>query len=225
MRKILLIEDNETIIIGLKYTLEQENFDVDITKNIIEAKSKIKKYDYNIYLLDIALPDGEGYEICKYVKEKGNYPVIFLTAKDEEKDVVQGLDMGADDYIIKPFRTRELVSRINSVLRRYENTNIEEHKIQCKNIVIDSNTAKVYKDGKEVVLTSLEYRILLMLFNNKGILIKREQLLEKIWDIAGSFVNDNTLTVYIKRIREKLDDKNGEIIQTVRGIGYMVVEK
>ena len=225
MRKILLIEDNETIIIGLKYTLEQENFDVDITKNIIEAKSKIKKYDYNIYLLDIALPDGEGYEICKYVKEKGNYPVIFLTAKDEEKDVVQGLDMGADDYIIKPFRTRELVSRINSVLRRYENTNIEEHKIQCKNIVIDSNTAKVYKDGKELVLTSLEYRILLMLFNNKGILIKREQLLEKIWDIAGSFVNDNTLTVYIKRIREKLDDKNGEIIQTVRGIGYMVVEK
>lgn len=225
MRKILLIEDNETIIIGLKYTLEQENFDVDITKNIIEAKSKIKKYDYNIYLLDIALPDGEGYEICKYVKEKGNYPVIFLTAKDEEKDVVQGLDMGADDYIIKPFRTRELVSRINSVLRRYENTNIEEHKIQCKNIVIDSNTAKVYKDGKEVVLTSLEYRILLMLFNNKGILIKREQLLEKIWDIAGSFVNDNTLTVYIKRIREKLDDKNGEIIQTVRGIGYTVVEK
>ncbi len=225
MRKILLIEDNETIIIGLKYTLEQENFDVDIAKNIIEAKSKIKKYDYNIYLLDIALPDGEGYEICKYVKEKGNYPVIFLTAKDEEKDVVQGLDMGADDYIIKPFRTRELVSRINSVLRRYENTNIEEHKIQCKNIVIDSNTAKVYKDGKEVVLTSLEYRILLMLFNNKGILIKREQLLEKIWDIAGSFVNDNTLTVYIKRIREKLDDKNGEIIQTVRGIGYMVVEK
>lgn len=225
MRKILLIEDNETIIIGLKYTLEQENFDVDITKNIIEAKSKIKKYDYNIYLLDIALPDGEGYEICKYVKEKGNYPVIFLTAKDEEKDVVQGLDIGADDYIIKPFRTRELVSRINSVLRRYENTNIEEHKIQCKNIVIDSNTAKVYKDGKELVLTSLEYRILLMLFNNKGILIKREQLLEKIWDIAGSFVNDNTLTVYIKRIREKLDDKNGEIIQTVRGIGYMVVEK
>lgn len=225
MRKILLIEDNETIIIGLKYTLEQENFDVDIAKNIIEAKSKIKKYDYNIYLLDIVLPDGEGYEICKYVKEKGNYPVIFLTAKDEEKDVVQGLDMGADDYIIKPFRTRELVSRINSVLRRYENTNIEEHKIQCKNIVIDSNTAKVYKDGKEVVLTSLEYRILLMLFNNKGILIKREQLLEKIWDIAGSFVNDNTLTVYIKRIREKLDDKNGEIIQTVRGIGYMVVEK
>lgn len=225
MRKILLIEDNETIIIGLKYTLEQENFDVDIAKNIIEAKSKIKKYDYNIYLLDIALPDGEGYEICKYVKEKGNYPVIFLTAKDEEKDVVQGLDMGADDYIIKPFRTRELVSRINSVLRRYENANIEEHKIQCKNIVIDSNTAKVYKDGKEVVLTSLEYRILLMLFNNKGILIKREQLLEKIWDIAGSFVNDNTLTVYIKRIREKLDDKNGEIIQTVRGIGYMVVEK
>ena len=225
MKKILLIEDNETIIKGLKYTLEQEGYNVETAESIIKAKTKIKKEQYDIYLLDISLPDGEGYEICKFIKEIGNFPVIFLTAKDEETDIVQGLDMGADDYITKPFRTRELISRIKSVLRRYENTIKEENKLKCQNITIDNNTAKIYKDDKEIALTSLEYKILLMLFNNKGILVKREKLLEEIWDIAGNFVNDNTLTVYIKRIREKIGDSKGEFIQTVRGIGYMVVDK
>lgn len=224
MRKILLIEDNETIVMGLKYSLEQENFMVDVAPNIVTAKSKIKKQEYDLYLLDIALPDGEGYEICKEIKENQNTPVIFLTAKDEETDVVQGLDMGADDYIIKPFRTRELISRINSVLRRYAKNTNSENQIKCQNILIDNNTAKVYKDGKEVILTSLEYKILLMLFNNKNILVTREQILDKIWDVAGNFVNDNTLTVYIKRIREKIEDKEGKIIETVRGIGYRVIE-
>lgn len=224
MKKILLVEDNETIVMGLKYTLEQENFEVDTAKNIVSAKTKIKKREYDLYLLDIALPDGDGLEICKQLKEKGNAPVIFLTAKDEETDVVQGLDMGADDYVIKPFRTRELISRINSVLRRYEKNTNGENQIKCQNIIIDNNTAKVYKNEKEVILTSLEYKILLMLFNNKNILVTREQILDKIWDVAGNFVNDNTLTVYIKRIREKIDDKDGKIIETVRGIGYRVIE-
>lgn len=224
MPKILLVEDNDTIIMGLKYSLEQENFEVDTAKNIVTAKSKIKKQEYDLYLLDIALPDGEGYEICKTIKEKENSPVIFLTAKDEETDIVQGLDMGADDYVVKPFRTRELISRINSVLRRYQKNTSSENQIKCQNILIDNNTAKVYKNGKEVILTSLEYKILLMLVNNKNILVTREQILDKIWDVAGNFVNDNTLTVYIKRIREKIDDKDGKIIQTVRGIGYMVVD-
>lgn len=225
MRKILLVEDNETIIMGLKYSLEQENFEVDTAKNIVTAKSKIKKQEYDLYLLDIALPDGEGYEICKTIKEKENSPVIFLTAKDEETDIVQGLDMGADDYVVKPFRTRELISRINSVLRRYQKNTSCENQIKCQNILIDNNTAKVYKNGKEVIFTSLEYKILLMLFNNKNILVTREQILDKIWDVAGNFVNDNTLTVYVKRIREKIDDKDGKIIQTVRGIGYMVIDQ
>lgn len=225
MKKILLIEDNETIIMGLKYSLEQENFNVESAQNIVTAKSKIKNQDYDLYLLDIGLPDGQGYEVCKTIKQKGKFPVIFLTAKDEETDVVKGLDMGADDYVIKPFRTRELISRIKSVLRRYEKDNISESKIECQNIIIDNNTAKVYKNGQEVILTSLEYKILLMLFNNRNILVTREKILDKIWDVAGNFVNDNTLTVYIKRIREKLDDKDGKIIQTVRGIGYRVVNK
>ena len=224
MKSILLVEDNETIIMGLKYSLEQEKFYVETAKNVVTAKSKINKEKFDLYLLDIALPDGEGYEVCKYIKEKGDYPVIFLTAKDEETDIVQGLDMGADDYVVKPFRTKELISRINSVLRRYDKETTIENQIKCKDIIMDNNTAKVYKNGQEIVLTTLEYKILLLLLNNKNLLVTREQILDKIWDMAGNFVNDNTLTVYIKRIREKLDDKEGKIIQTVRGIGYRMVE-
>lgn len=225
MKKILLVEDNETIVMGLKYTLEQEGFEFDTAKNIVTAKAKIGKQKYNIILLDISLPDGEGFEICKEIKEKEDIPVIFLTAKDEETDVVKGLDMGADDYVIKPFRTRELISRINSVLRRYSKESKAENIIKSKNITIDIDAVKVYKDEKEIILTSLEYKILVLLFMNKGILVTRDQILDKIWDTAGNFVNDNTLTVYIKRIREKIGDKDGNIIQTIRGIGYKVDEK
>lgn len=224
MRKILLVEDNEIIVKGLKYLLEQEKFDIKIAKNIVEAKTMIKKQKFDLYLLDITLPDGDGYEICQYVKKQKDVPVIFLTAKDEELNVVQGLDMGADDYIIKPFRNRELISRIKSVLRRYYHDEINENQIKCRDVIIDSNKAVVYKAGKEIIFTSLEYKILYMLISNKNILVTREQILDKIWDVAGNFVNDNTLTVYIKRIRNKLDDKEGEFIQTVRGIGYKVVE-
>lgn len=224
MREILLVEDNEIIVKGLKYLLEQEKFDIKIAKNIVEAKTIIKKQKFDLYLLDITLPDGDGYEICQYVKKQKDVPVIFLTAKDEELNVVQGLDMGADDYIIKPFRNRELISRIKSVLRRYYHDEINENQIKCRDVIIDSNKAVVYKAGKEIVFTSLEYKILYMLISNKNILVTREQILDKIWDVAGNFVNDNTLTVYIKRIRNKLDDKEGKFIQTVRGIGYKVVE-
>ena len=224
MREILLVEDNEIIVKGLKYLLEQEKFDIKIAKNIVEAKTIIKKQKFDLYLLDIILPDGDGYEICQYVKKQKDVPVIFLTAKDEELNVVQCLDMGADDYIIKPFRNRELISRIKSVLRRYYHDEINENQIKCRDVIIDSNKAVVYKAGKEIVFTSLEYKILYMLISNKNILVTREQILDKIWDVAGNFVNDNTLTVYIKRIRNKLDDKEGKFIQTVRGIGYKVVE-
>ena len=224
MREILLVEDNEIIVKGLKYLLEQEKFDIKIAKNIVEAKTIIKKQKFDLYLLDITLPDGDGYEICQYVKKQKDVPVIFLTVKDEELNVVQCLDMGADDYIIKPFRNRELISRIKSVLRRYYHDEINENQIKCRDVIIDSNKAVVYKAGKEIVFTSLEYKILYMLISNKNILVTREQILDKIWDVAGNFVNDNTLTVYIKRIRNKLDDKEGKFIQTVRGIGYKVVE-
>ena len=220
MKNILLVEDNDTIIMGLKYSLEQENFKVISAQNVLEFNEKIDKNDLDLVLLDVSLPDGNGFEICKEIKSKKDIPVIFLTAQDEETSVVLGLDLGADDYIVKPFRTRELISRINSVLRRYGHN--ESNLIQYKNIKIDTSSAKVYKDNEEIIFTSLEYKILLMLFSNQNKLISREQLLEKIWDIAGNFVNDNTLTVYIKRIREKLGDET--IIKTVRGLGYRIGE-
>ena len=220
MNKILLVEDNETIVMGLKYLLEQEEFEVISARSVEESREIIKNKEIELVLLDVSLPDGNGFDICKEIKQNKEIPIIFLTAQDEETSVVLGLDLGADDYIVKPFRTRELISRIKSVLRRYDKKEDNSHIVQYKNVKIDTNAAKVYKDNKEIIFTSLEYKILLMLFTNQNRLITREQLLERIWDIAGNFVNDNTLTVYIKRIREKLEDES--IIKTVRGLGYRV---
>ena len=219
MKKILLVEDNNSIILGLEYLFKEEKLEYSITKNKRDTLNILDKEKFDLVLLDVSLPDGNGFDICKYIKERKNTPVIFLTAKDEEKDVVQGFDLGADDYIIKPFRNRELISRINNVLRRKENLN---NYFVSGNIKIDTDNCKVYKDEKEVVLTKLEYKILVNLFMNKNRLITREEILNDIWDIAGNFVNDNTLTVYIKRIREKIGDKDAKIIETVRGLGYRI---
>ena len=215
--KLLLVEDNEIIIKGLKYTLEQENYEIDIVKSKEDAEDFLDKSNYDLVILDIMLPYGNGYDLCKYIKNEKEIPVIFLTAKDEEKDVVYGLDLGADDYIIKPFRNRELISRIQNVLRRY---NKDKKEIICKNIKVDLDAKRVYINEKEVIFTALEYRILVLLLQNKGKTIAREKILDKIWDIAGSFVNDNTLTVYIKRVRAKLGTE--DVIKTIKGIGYRV---
>lgn len=220
MSKILLIEDTEAIILGLEYLFKEEGFEFEIANNKKEAINKMQNNNFDIILLDIMLPDGNGFEICKYIQKEIKTPVIFLTAKDEERDVVQGLELGAEDYIIKPFRNRELISRIRNVLRRTEKSNL----VICKNVKIDTGTGKVYNENEEIQLTKLEYKILLNLFLNKNKLITREEILNDIWDIAGNFVNDNTLTVYIKRIREKIGDKDGKLIKTIRGIGYRVEE-
>lgn len=220
MSKILLVEDNPSIILGLEYLLKEEKFEYKITKNKRDTLNLLDQEKFDIVLLDVSLPDGNGFDICKYIKEKKDTPIIFLTAKDEEKDVVLGFDLGADDYIIKPFRNRELISRIKNVLRRKQN--IGNYLIHS-NIKIDLNLGKVYKDNEEITLTKLEYKILVNLFSNKNRLITREEILNDIWDIAGNFVNDNTLTVYIKRIREKIGDKEGKIIETVRGLGYRIM--
>ncbi len=217
MFTILLVEDSETIIMGLKYALEQEKFKVKVAKNIKQARNE-KEYD--LILLDITLPDGNGFDLFKEIKEDTNVPVIFLTARDEEFNIVKGLDLGAEDYVVKPFKVRELISRIKVVLRRYNK--IPQNFIECNGIIIDTENREVKYNEKNIELTSLEYKILLMLFSNKNKLVTREMLLDKIWDVAGNFVNDNTLTVYIKRIREKIGDSEGKFIKTVRGIGYRV---
>lgn len=221
---ILLVEDNEAIILGLEYLFKEEKIRLKTAKNKKEAikeieENKEEQEKIDVILLDITLPDGNGFDLCRYIKKETEYPVIFLTSREEEKDVVEGLEIGAEDYIIKPFRNRELISRIKNVLRRNEKNNNE---IKCKDIKIDTKIGKVYKGEHEIVLTKLECKILLNLFSNMNKLITREEILNDIWDIAGNFVNDNTLTVYIKRIREKIGDKSGEIIETVRGLGYRV---
>lgn len=220
MNKILLIEDNETIILGLEYLFKEEKLNLKIATNKKDAILAIEKEQFDLILLDIMLPDGNGFEIGKYVKKNFETPIIFLTAKDEEKDVVYGLELGADDYIIKPFRNRELITRIKNVLKRNQKNNI----LKCQNIKIDTELGKVYNENNEIILTKLEYKILANLFINQNKLVTREEILSDIWDIAGNFVNDNTLTVYIKRIREKIGDKEGRIIQTVRGLGYRIEE-
>ena len=224
MKKILIIEDDETIKIGLKYYLEQESFDVLLSGTGEEALTKIKNnMDIEIILLDINLPDANGFDLFKDIKKIKNFPIIFLTANDLEISIVMGIDMGADDYITKPFKARELISRINSVLRRTSSSD-NSSIIKLADISIDMKQAKVFKGNLDVMLTALEYKILLALALNPSTVFTREKILADIWDVNEEYVNDNTLTVYIKRIREKIEDdqSNPKIIITVRGIGYKI---
>ena len=214
---ILLVEDNDAIIMGLEYLLSQEGYQVKIANNIIRAEGILDKEKCDLVLLDIALPDGNGYELCKRIKQSGETPIIFLTAKDEEDDVVKGLDLGADDYVVKPFRNRELVSRIKGALRRKGKESKELH---CKDIILNMDTCMVMRGEISVVLTKLEYRILYTMMSYPGKLFTRDEILADIWDVSGNFVNDNTLSVTMKRLREKLGDSEGQIIKTVRGMGY-----
>jgi len=220
---IFLLEDDEAIGVALTYSLESEGYRVTLAKSIADAKSIISSNTFSLYILDLTLPDGSGYDICRAVKAQGDYPVIFLTAYDDEVNVVMGFDLGADDYISKPFRLKELLARIKSVLRRYSKEN-SDGIIHIQNVTVNTNEARVFKNGEELILTAMEYRLLLTMLNNRGIVLTRNKLLEDIWDIEGDFVNDNTLTVYIKRLRNKIEDNPAEpvIIKTVRGMGYII---
>lgn len=220
---IFLLEDDSAIGMGLCYSLGNEGYNVALAKSIGEAREIIKNNQFDLFILDLTLPDGSGYDICKLVKEQGDFPVIFLTAYDDEVNVVMGFELGADDYITKPFRLKELLVRIKSVMRRYNKDN-NDGVIRIKNLTINTNEAKVYKDGAEIILTAMEYRLLLILLNNRGVVLTRNQLLENIWDVAGDFVEDNTLTVYIKRLRDKIEEEPNkpQFIKTVRGLGYVI---
>ena len=221
---ILIIEDDETISLSLKFYLEQENFQVMLAKDGVRINKLIEENTFDLVLLDINLPFMNGYDVFKEIKNIKDIPVIFLTANDSETSIVNSLDMGADDYITKPFKTRELLSRINTVLRRtkQKHPNI----INIKNIKIDLGQAKVFKDNIDIQLTALEYKIFLTLVLNPDQVFSREKLLADIWDVSEEYVYDNTLTVYIKRIREKIETNPNkpEIILTVRGLGYKLGE-
>ena len=213
--KILIIEDDATIRSGLKYCLEYENYEVIEATNGSEGLKKLD--NISLILLDVNLPDIDGFELFKKIKNIKNIPIIFLTANDLETSIVMGLDMGADDYVTKPFKTRELISRIKNILRRNNNYDV----INIKNVTIDLKQAKVFKNGIDVNLTALEYKILLALALNPNQVFTRERLLADIWDVNEEYVYDNTLTVYIKRIREKIETEGRKWqLKTVWGVGY-----
>ena len=221
--KILVVEDEEVIAAGLAYSLEQEGYETVIAHTVKEACSCMEQDSFDLYLLDLTLPDGSGYDICKQVKSRFDVPVIFLTAFDDEINVVMGLELGADDYIYKPFRLKELLARVKTVLRRYHREDASGT-IVFKNLKVLTKEAKVFLGQEEILLTAMEYRLLLVLLQNKGIVLSRNNLLENLWDVDGDFVNDNTLTVYIKRLRAKLNDTDETYIRTVRGRGYTLAE-
>ena len=216
--RILLVEDNKSISMGLVYSLEKNGYEVDLCETFKDSLCKAP-FDYDVIILDITLPDGNGFELYKIITKSSKSPVLFLTALDDEDNVVNGLELGAEDYITKPFSTREFLVRLKRIAARNTTaTNI----IHIGNVSVDTDKAEVYDSGNKVDFTALEYRIFSLLVQNQGKVVTRELVLEKIWDIAGNYVNDNTLTVYIKRIRKKL---SSDIIKTVKGLGYMLEDR
>lgn len=221
MTHVLLVDDDTSIVSNLRTLLNQEGFQVTSANNQKETIDLLDsgQYHFDLALLDVSLPDGSGFSLCSAIKANSDIPVIFLTASDDEYSVVAGLDLGADDYIPKPFRPRELISRMNSVLRRYHRGSqpLEYHELKA-----DTVRGLVYKNNVELTLSALEYRLLLLFLSNQSIVLTRSRLLDELWDMAGEFVNDNTLTVYIKRLREKIeaDPAHPEYIKTIRGLGY-----
>ena len=219
MRKIniLLVEDNQTITKGLEYAFEQNKFLYASCSSIEKAKKYLESTKVNIIILDISLPDGNGFDFYKNVIKNKKIPTIFLTAKDTEDDIVKGLELGAEDYITKPFSTRELIARINRIILREKN-----NEINIKDIKFNFDKMEIYKNNEKINMTSLEIKILNLLFENLNKVVTREYLIECIWNWTGNDVNDNTITVYLKRIRKKIGN---DIIITVKGIGYRIDEK
>ncbi len=220
---VLVVEDDAMIVEGLKLSLTQEGYQVRTAATKAEALAVLNGPERNqiqICLLDVMLPDGNGYELCSAIRKKSNVPILFLTACDDEVHTVLALEQGADDYITKPFHIRELMARMKAVLRRTQGMPVESVLHQVGANQINLQTAKVYRDGQEVGLTAMEYKLLLVLLRHRGQLLSRQQLLGILWDDAGDYVNDNTLTVYMKRLRNKLDDREGVYVETVRGMGY-----
>lgn len=222
MNRILLLEDDEALIDGLRYALRKQGYETEAVRSVAEAKRCLRQ-TYDLLLLDVNLPDGTGFEVCRYVRERGSrVPVIFLTAADDEMSIVRGLDGGGDDYVTKPFRLGELCSRIHALLRRAGAAEDEKRFLGTGDITIDLLRGTAQQKGRMLELTGAEYRLLCLLIRNAGIVVTRNRILEELWDSGGSFVDDNTVSVYIRRLREKIEEdpsRPGHLV-TVRGLGY-----
>lgn len=222
MNRLLLVEDDENLVFGMQYTLSNEGYEVVVAGSLEEARQALQAKAIDLILLDVTLPDGSGYQLCSEIRVTSQVPIIFLTALDEEANVVAGLDLGADDYVTKPVRTKELISRIKAVLRRNNKGKQEVSLWTSDNIQVRILEGTVLKNNSEITLTALEYRLLLMLISHPKQICSRSSILNHLWDLSGDFIDDNTLSVHIRRLREKVEDIPAapQYIVTVRGIGY-----
>jgi DNA-binding response OmpR family regulator len=221
MRRILLVEDDLSLIEGLKFSLSKHDFDVTVARTVKEAGEIFSLNEYQLIILDLMLPDGSGFDICKSIRQQSAVPIIFLTASDEEVNVVMGLDLGGDDYISKPFKLNELISRINAILRR-SSTESSKTELSSNGIVVKLLEGRALKNGKDMELTSAEYKLLCLFMKNPRRVMSRDQIMQELWDSHESFIDDNTLNVYISRLREKIEEnpKHPSFLVTLRGMGY-----
>ncbi|WP_334074066.1 response regulator transcription factor [Paenibacillus sp. A14] len=226
MKKILLVEDDLSLIEGLRYFLEKQGYEVIVTRGVAEAEACIAADSFDMVLLDVMLPDGSGFELCREIRRTSEVPVIFLTASDEEANVVMGLDLGGDDYMTKPLKLNELISRMNAAWRRsglgFEPPPEQEATLKSNGITVKLLEGRAIKDGIDLDLTAAEYRLLCLFMRNPKLVLTKEQMMERLWGSRDSYVDDNTLAVYISRLREKIEDdpKNPEFLTTIRGMGY-----
>lgn len=227
MEKILYVEDDLGLIDGLNYTLMQNGYSVKNARTVKEALTLYENNKYDLLLLDVTLPDGTGFDVCKYVRNQSTIPVIFLTASDEEVNIVRGLDMGGDDYITKPFKLNELLSRIKALLRRSSQFSKADMILQSNGIKIDMSERMVWADGKTLEMPLVEYKLLCLFLKNPNHLLTREMILDCMWDGNGNYVDDNTLSVYIRRLRSKIEQNpnSPRFLVTERGFGYKWIEK
>ena len=222
MKKIFFVEDDQSLIKGLSFALAKQGYETDIARTKLEAKRMWHDRNYELVILDVSLPDGSGYDICKMIRETSKTPIIFLTAADEETDIIMGLDMGGDDYITKPFKLSIFLSRVNALLRRSGNFEQPSTELSSNNIKADLLTRKVYKSGTEIELTASEYKLLCLFMQNPNIVLSPEQILSRLWDCDENYIDNSTLTVYIRRLRKKIEDdpSDPQNIVTVRRMGY-----
>lgn len=222
MDRILILEDDLSLIDGLSYAFEKQGFEVTVAGTVAEAVTKWHESSYSLLILDVTLPDGTGFDFCRYVRQSSHVPLIFLTASDEEVSVVKGLDIGGDDYITKPFKLGILMSRVSALLRRSRNIEGDCPELSSGGITVDLHRCQAYKNGVPLNLTAAEYRLLCYLMQNPNAILSKEMILERLWDSSGSYVDDNTLSVYIRRLRMKTEDDpdNPKLILTVRRMGY-----
>ncbi len=222
MKQLFLLEDDLSLINGLSFALKKQGYEITVARTTLEANVLWERGEYDLAVLDVSLPDGSGFDFCKKIRQTSKVPIMFLTAADEETDIIMGLDIGGDDYITKPFKLAVFLSRINALLRRSENFGTAVTELNSGGICIQLLKGEVYKRGELVELTASEYKLLCLFMENPDQILSQEQILGKLWDVGGSYIDNNSLTVYIRRLRTKIEDDPGKPkrIVTVRGMGY-----